>query len=113
VSMQDPADTPTSADPFVGLILADKYQIQASLGGGGAGQVYKAKHLFINRIVAIKVLFPHLAIREDKVQRFKQEALAMSHLDHPNITAVLDFGQADKGQPYLVMEYVQGTNLDD
>lgn len=113
VSQEDLASNNPSEDPFVGLVLADKYQIQASLGGGGAGQVYKAKHLFINRIVAIKVLFPHLAMREDKVQRFKQEALAMSHLSHPNITAVLDFGQADKGQPYLVMEYVQGVNLDD
>lgn len=100
-------------DAFLGTTLADKYEILSLLGGGGAGQVYKARHLFIKQTVAIKVLFPHMAMSESKVQRFKQEALAISHLNHPGIVGVIDFGQAANGQPYLVMEYVEGKNLAD
>ncbi len=100
-------------DQLLGTILDDKFEIVSLLGGGGVGQVYKANHLFLKKTVAIKLLFPHVALDQNKVERFKQEALALSCLEHPNIINVLDYGQSDKGQPYLVMEYLDGVSLAD
>ncbi len=109
-SSEEPSE---ARDPFLGTTLDGKYEIISLLGGGGAGHVYKARNIFINKILAIKVLSPHQAMDESKVQRLKQEALAISCLDHPNIVNVIDFGLAEKGQPYLVMEYVDGIDLSD
>lgn len=98
-------------DPLVGFVLTDKYELLSSLGGGGAGLVYKARHLYLQKVVAIKIMFPHLSLNEVKVQRFKQEALIMSQLSHPNIVGVIDFGQAAKGEPYIVMDCLEGETL--
>lgn len=100
-------------DPLSGFILADKYEFLEQIGDGGSGLVYKARHIQLDKLVAIKIMFPHLTLNEVKVQRFKQEAQTISQLKHPNIVNVLDFGQGNRGEPYLVMEYLQGVTLAD
>ena len=73
--------------------------------------VYKANHLLMDRIVAIKMLKAHLVTNPQSLKRFQQEAKAVSYLMHPNIVAVFDFGVSPDAQPYLVMDYLDGINL--
>jgi serine/threonine-protein kinase len=75
------------------------------------GSVYKAEQPSMNRLVAIKVLHPRFANREDLVSRFRREARAMSQLSHPNTARVYKFGQLPDGAAYFVMDYMEGKNL--
>lgn len=103
--------TPLTQEQSIGSILADKYEIIEVIGGGAMGLVYKAKHLLMKRAVAIKMLHPNAVASSTTLQRFQQEAEAASCLNHPNILTVFDFGVTAQGQPYLVMDYLEGTNL--
>jgi serine/threonine protein kinase/uncharacterized protein HemY len=96
-----------------GSIIAEKYEIIEVLGTGGMGKVYKAKHLLMNRIVAIKTLLPQAVSNSVALKRFQQEAQAASALNHPNILTVYDFGITPDGLPYLVMDFLEGTTLGD
>jgi serine/threonine-protein kinase len=98
-------------DPLVGKVIGSKYQILSFLGKGGMSVVYKAKQHPINRIVALKMLLAHLSKNEGSVKRFLQEATAAGQLTHPNVVNVFDFGLTEDGQPYLVMDFVQGESL--
>jgi len=98
-------------DPFVGRTF-DGYRVEEVVGRGGMGTVYKAAQLSLGRSVAIKVLPSDLATQEQFLERFHREADALSRLSHPNVVTVFDRGDLD-GQPYLVMEYVEGTSLRD
>jgi predicted Ser/Thr protein kinase len=80
------------------------------LGCGGMGAVYKARHVGLDRLVAVKILPPEVSGDPAFAERFTREARALARLNHPNIVAVFDFGQTD-GLYYLVMEYVEGANL--
>ncbi len=94
-----------------GAVLG-QYRIEAFIGRGGMGTVYRAKHTMLQRTVAIKVLPPKLAKDREFVQRFQREALALAGLSHPNIVAVHDMGT--QGEIYFfAMEYVEGANLRD
>ncbi|MFN8006274.1 MAG: serine/threonine-protein kinase [Terriglobia bacterium] len=86
------------------------YQILASLGAGGMGEVYKARDTRLDRTVAIKILPNHLSERVDLRQRFELEARTIASLNHPNICALYDIGRED-GIDFLVMEYVEGETL--
>jgi len=86
------------------------YEIQALLGAGGMGEVYKARDTRLGRTVAIKVLPPHLADDRDRYERFEREARAVASLDHPHIGALYDVGQ-DDGRHFLVMQYLEGETL--
>ncbi len=86
------------------------YQILDVLGSGGAGTVYRAKQLSMDRIVAIKVLLPRLAKDQAYLDRFFREARAAARLSHPNLIVAHDVG-AHQGLYYLVMEYVSGATL--
>ncbi|MBS2008268.1 MAG: tetratricopeptide repeat protein [Cyanobacteria bacterium SZAS TMP-1] len=103
--------TPILLDTMVGTVLADRYEIMEKLGTGGMGLVYKAKHLLMKRLVAIKLMLPQYASNATALKRFQHEAQAASHLNHPNILTVYDFGVTPQGQPYLVMDLLEGTNL--
>ncbi len=94
----------------VGDVLDNRYRIEAVIGTGGMGRVYRAEHTGIGRPVAIKVLHAELSSREAS-ERFKREAKASGRLDHPNIVAVSDFGVVERGPCYLVMEALEGESL--
>ncbi len=110
-------NTPLTAlgeeDQLVGSVLADRYEILEVIGGGGMGLVYKARHRLMNRIVAIKMLHKHMISSKDTLKRFQLEAQAASCLSLPNILTVYDFGLTNEGQPYMVMDYLEGTSLAD
>ena len=93
-----------------GSLFAEKYRILAVLGQGGMGVVYKAEHLFMKRIVALKTVLTALTANSTAAYRFAQEAKAASSLSHPNIVGVHDFGIAN-GNAYLVMDYLEGRTL--
>ncbi len=86
------------------------YEILAPLGAGGMGEVYRARDTRLDRVVAIKILPPHLS--EDPIlrKRFEREAKAVSSLNHPHICVLYDVGTQD-GTQFLVMECVEGETL--
>ncbi len=94
-------------------LLAGTYRIVRLIGEGGMGAVYEAKHTRLPRRFAVKVLFPHVAQHQEAVERFRQEAMITSELGHPHIVDVVDFNTTEDGMPYLVMEYLEGENLED
>jgi serine/threonine-protein kinase len=99
-----------------GDLLDGKYRIEALVGQGGMGAVYRGTHLHTTRTVAIKVIRSHLTSRAEFVERFRREAEAAGRLRHPNVVDVTDFGFAatDSGQvSYLVMEFLDGCTLSD
>jgi serine/threonine protein kinase/CheY-like chemotaxis protein len=87
------------------------YQVLDRLGAGGMGTVYKARHRRMKRVVAIKVLSRKVAESEKFLQRFQREVEAVARLSHPNIVTAHDADESDMGH-YLVMEYVDGRDLD-
>ncbi len=93
-----------------GQKINDRYEIIQTIGEGGMANVYLAKDVIIDRLVAIKVLRGDLAGDEKFVRRFQREALAASSLDHHNIVEMYDVGE-DHGMYYIVMEYIQGKTL--
>jgi eukaryotic-like serine/threonine-protein kinase len=97
-------------DPLVGNILAERFEVLAKLGEGGMSAVYKARHMLMDRIVAIKLLF---ASDISSLKRFQLEAKLACNLNHINIVSVFDFGVSTQGQPYLVMDYLEGRSLGD
>ncbi len=91
-------------------LLNNRYQLIESLGVGGMAEVYRARDLMLERFVAIKILRDEHASEPDFQERFRQEAKAAANLSHPNIVTIHDFG-FDKGQLFIVMEYVPGKML--
>lgn len=95
-----------------GYLLGDRYRIIDTLGEGGMANVYLAEDIILQRKVAVKILRLDLQKEPQTLARFQREALATSELSHPNIVSVLDVG-TDHGLPYMVMEYVNGPNLEE
>src|SRR4030095_1219839 len=87
------------------------YQIEALLGRGGMGAVYRARQPSLDRLVAIKLLPLEISADEEVAARFRREARALARLQHPNIIAVHDFGTTTEGHLFFVMEYFDGTDL--
>jgi tRNA A-37 threonylcarbamoyl transferase component Bud32 len=100
-----------ASDPLIGQTLAGRYVIEAALGEGGMGRVYRARHIRMERRFAIKVLHAELSLHGTTVLRFHREAAAISRLSHPNVVGIVDFGELDDGLLYLVMEHVEGRSL--
>ncbi|HMG72871.1 MAG TPA: protein kinase [Pyrinomonadaceae bacterium] len=98
-------------DPLVGQTLAGKYLIEQLIKRGGMGAVYRGKHVMMDKTVAIKVLRPSLAGDDVVVARFSREAKAASRISHPHAVSVTDFGEAENGVVFLVMEYLDGQTL--
>jgi serine/threonine-protein kinase len=98
-------------DPLLGQTLADKYRIEELIAEGGMGAVYRGTHVLMDKTVAIKVLHPALAADDKIVARFSREARAASRLSHPHALSVTDFGEAENGVVFLVMEYLKGQTL--
>ena len=87
------------------------YRLEAEIGHGGMGSVYRARHLLLARVAAVKILHPHLSGDASMVQRFLNEARAVNDIRHPRIVEVLDAGRLASGTPYLVMEHLAGESL--
>lgn len=106
-------DTPVSQrDPLRGKTLAGGYVIEGLVGAGAMANVYRAQQTNLGRTVAVKVMHAHLMHDETTGRRFINEARAASRLNHPHSLAVIDFGRMDSGQPYMVMEYLRGLDLE-
>ena len=104
--------TEPRVESLVGTVLEGAYSITRLIGEGGMGAVYEAVQLRLNKRVAVKVMARHLAADQVALARFHREAEITSHLGHPHLVNVIDFGQAESGEPYLVMEYLEGEDLD-
>lgn len=111
--MTDSRTMTTGDGERVGEVVDDRYRLEAYLGGGGMGEVYRAEHKMMHKTVAVKILRPAIAGDDSIVERFRREAEAAAHLDHPNICSATDFGESEDGDLYLVMEFVSGENLRD
>jgi serine/threonine-protein kinase len=100
-------------DPFVGRVIDGRYEIQARIGEGGMGVVYKARQISIDRVIALKMLNAQMAQDQTWVQRFYNEAKACSRLQHPNTIRMFDFGQTQDGRLFMTMEFLDGVSLRD
>jgi len=99
-------------EPVPGEILGHNYLLEQELGRGGFGVVFKARHIDIERVVAIKVLLATYAKKDPRAKdRFKREAMIAASLDYPNSLRIFDYGETEEGVFYIVMEYVQGKDL--
>src|SRR5215471_14764701 len=97
---------------LVGKALDGQYQIEALLGKGGMGAVYRARHILLGDRVAIKVLPPEMRSNTEWLRRFQREGQAARRFRHPNAVTVYDLRTSADGTIYLVMEYVEGNTID-
>jgi len=97
---------------IIGQTIGNRYRLDALLGDGGMGTVYRAYDLNLDRHVAIKLMHSHFARQEEFRRRLEQEARTAAQLDHPSIVRVYDFGDSDLGL-FIAMEYVDGGSLRD
>ena len=102
--------TLTTGDGFL-LSPSKDLQLVSKLGSGGMGVVYKAYHKAVEKTLAVKMLHSRLANDSHLVKRFQHEAKAASLMTHVNLASVYDYGLSEIGEPFLVMDYVDGVNL--
>lgn len=109
---QLPRPAVSQSGSFLGQVLDGKYRIEAKLGSGGMGDVYKATRLLIGDSVAIKVLHPHLARNPHAAERFRREAVMATKLHHRNVVSIYDVGiSAAHNVPFILMELAEGYTL--
>ncbi|MCB1279429.1 bifunctional serine/threonine-protein kinase/formylglycine-generating enzyme family protein [Prosthecobacter sp.] len=107
---RDPQDVPMPQE-LARLLPVDNYTVEGFLGAGGMGAVYKGTQVRLQRKVAIKIMRRDRAKDQGFEERFRREALAMAQLNHPNIVNVIDYGEAGPEYLYIVMEFIDGTDL--
>src|SRR4051812_36905352 len=100
---------PSFARP--GEILLGKYRVEETIGIGGMGRVVRASHLYLQQPVAIKILLPNMAESQSTVARFLREAQATVRLRSEHIARVMDVGTMPDGAPFMVMEFLEGFDL--
>lgn len=100
------------ATSLIGTTLEGAYRITRLIAEGGMSAVYEAVQLRLNQRLAVKVMARELSSNPEALGRFQREADITSRLRHPHLVTVMDFGTAPAGQPYLVMEYLEGHDLD-
>lgn len=98
-------------DPLVGTHLANRYEILSVIGRGGMGVVYKARQEIMDRLMAIKMLHSHMVAEPEAVKRFFREAKTVSQVKHHHVVTLYDFNISPHGQPYIVMDYLEGKSL--
>src|SRR5688500_12101215 len=101
----------TLVDPLIGKTVGGRFRLIQRLGSGGMSSVYLARHVLIDRLMAIKTLRRDLARDAVQRDRFLREARAVNRINHENIVEITDFGETEDGLVYLVMEYVPGEPL--
>ncbi len=97
----------------IGQVLAGKYRVEQVLGQGGMGVVVAAMHLQLGQLVALKFLLPHMCEHGEAVARFSREARAAVQIQSEHVARVTDVGTLESGAPYMVMEYLKGSDLGD
>ncbi len=100
-----------SQDPMLGRVVAGRYRLEARAGEGGMGVVYRARHVLIDRVVALKLIRPDLRGETHLRAWMLREARAANRVDHAHIIDIHDIGETEEGELYLVMEYLVGTAL--
>jgi serine/threonine-protein kinase len=105
------ASAEPAKDPLIGTVVDARYEVQAVLGEGGMGIVYRVLHRALERPFALKALRPELSRDGDLGVRFTREAKAAASVAHPNVVQITDFGSLPSGQPYFVMELLVGEPL--
>ena len=108
-----PVPVEGDGEELIGEVIDGRYRLDATLGRGGMGLVYRAHHVGLRRQVAVKILHPSLAASPDVRNRFEREALAVGRIDHPNCVSVYDVGRLPDGSLYLAMELLDGKSLAD
>ena len=108
-----PTSTARAGLLAAGAVVAGRYKVESLLGSGGMGSVYRVQHTHMRKRFALKILNADAAQRAEMVARFEREAMATAHIEHPNITASVDFGRAEDGSFFLVLEYLEGERLRD
>ena len=98
-------------DELIGAVIDDRYEVLSVIGEGGMGRVYRVRHRRLGRSFALKALRPELSEDAALTQRFVQEARAAAVVTHPNVVQINDFGTLVTGQPYFVMELLEGRTL--
>jgi eukaryotic-like serine/threonine-protein kinase len=99
-------------DPRVGTVVGERYRLLELIGEGGMGAVYRAEHILMKKVVALKLLHADMQM-EEAGRRFEREAQSASRLNHLHIVSVTDFGRDHTGELFLVMEFVAGQSLAD
>jgi eukaryotic-like serine/threonine-protein kinase len=99
--------------PQIGDVIAQKYRLEDIAGEGGMGIVYAAEHVVLKQRVAVKVLLPDAAGSEAMVERFAREARAAARIVSEHVARVLDAGSLSTGAPFLVMEFLEGCDLEE
>ena len=94
-----------------GNTVVGSYQLERELARGGMGAVYAGVHQLLGRRAAVKVLLPELCREKAQIDRFFNEARAASAIKHPSIVEIYDFGYADDGRAFIVMELLEGQTL--
>jgi len=103
--------TKKSHDPLLGKVVAGRYRLESMLGEGGMGVVYRARHVLIDRVVALKLIRPDLRGETHLRAWMVREARAANRVDHAHIVDIHDVGETEDGELYLVMEYLVGDSL--
>ncbi len=107
-----PTEMPSVSDgSYLGQVLDNRYRVERLIGRGGMGTVYFAKHVVIGKPLAIKILDPRLLEDGQGFKRLFREAQTAAGIGHPNIVEILDVGTTSRGDPYLVMEFLDGEDL--
>jgi serine/threonine protein kinase len=110
--MSSSAPHPAGPPSAVGNVLDGAYQLTRLIFEGGMGTVYEAVQLHLHKRVAVKVMVPELAENPEALGRFRREVEITSQLSHPHVIQLLDFGATPTGQPYLVMEFLDGEDME-
>lgn len=100
-----------SAQGYIGCVIDERYVVEAVLGKGGMGVVYRARHQVIDKLIAIKILLPNFASDPEVTERFVTEARSASAIGNAHIVDITDFGELPDGCTYFVMEYLDGKPL--
>jgi len=108
---QRPGSRGRGEDPSLGRVIAGRYRLEARIGEGGMGIVYRARHVLIDRVVAVKLIRPDLRGETHLRAWMLREARAANRVDHAHIIDIHDIGETDESELYLVMEYLIGTPL--
>ncbi|HET9956345.1 MAG TPA: serine/threonine-protein kinase [Polyangiaceae bacterium] len=109
--MSTPPDSEVASESLIGRVLVDRYRVEALLGEGGMGTVYRVEHVHMRKAFAIKVLHRSMTQMPEIVERFEREAVAAGRIQHQHVASASDFGRLSDGSFYLVLELIEGQSL--